>query len=1031
MRARVNTSSFPNRKDNFPYRFVLRSNSHETWAIILCAAAVFLTVCLLSYDMRDPSFNVATTRAQVSNLGGLVGSYLADALVRLLGFAAFLVPLSLVFVALRLFLPRGIPLRWSDPLYVLMLVLGFSVLLDRFSWNPAPQWALSHPGGVLGAFFHAVCFRLFGRVGEVLLVLTLMLLNMLYLARVSPRNCLRVAKNYGSRGVGWLRGRLQQIRDAARSRKVSAENKTLQPVSSFATVPPVTNFSPVNSPRQDVITPQRDESHRGLEEPRIPWSRVQLVQPLARSEERRPEVGSPDPQKTASQEPGRRVIPIRPLYQAVPQEPELSREDEEEFVDIPEDLDEYELGEEEPDAAAIPDEFDFEPPFVDHSPTESADLPMASCSQKELVQEPAIDCSEGEASDASPFGEDAREIDQPPIDHMSPGEKTTVREAPAEGSEKGDEEKKSDVSSGSELEGAGNTVPEPVSSQALYKPDTIPPDHERLLEEAIEEYLREELQEKAETFRAKTSQGDVHTENKPAPLHVVTVAKRADETPAHQASIAGIRGWHETDDFVLPPSTLLDPPSTETRSVDVDLLERNAGILEQKLADLGIRAQVVEIHPGPVITMYEVMLAPGVPLRRVLNTSDDLAMALKSGSTRIVAPIPGKDTVGIEVPNLHREIVHFREIVESSAFTELKAPLKMALGKCTDGRPFATSLAKMPHLLIAGATGTGKSVGLNCIICSWLMSCHPDDVKLIMVDPKKLELSYYQDIPHLIHPVVTDPDKVPRVLSWAIREMERRYELLSKVGARNIEGYNRKTAAARAENPSDTALPEKLPYLVIIVDELAELMMVAAKDIETSIARLAQMARAAGIHLILATQRPSVDVITGVIKANFPARISFQVSARPDSRTILDATGAENLLGMGDMLFLPPGTSKMVRLHGSFVTESEITRITDFIRAQRTPNYLKEIETHVAEADGKGAVADAMEDPKYDEAVELVTRLGHASISLIQRHMRIGYNRAARIIECMEAEGIIGPSDGTSRPREVLVRSLHSIPDGP
>ena len=439
----------------------------------------------------------------------------------------------------------------------------------------------------------------------------------------------------------------------------------------------------------------------------------------------------------------------------------------------------------------------------------------------------------------------------------------------------------------------------------------------------------------------------------------------------------------------------------------------------------------MEIHPGPVITMYELNLAPGIPLRKVLNTADDLAMALKCGSTRVVAPIPGKDTVGIEVPNLNREIVYFREIVESPAFMNSKAPLKVALGKGIDGEPFATSLTRMPHLLIAGATGTGKSVGLNVIICSWLMTCHPDDVKFLMVDPKKLELSYYQDIPHLIHPVVTEAEKVPRVLSWAIREMERRYDLLSSAGAKNIEGYNEQVRAGEITADPEGPPAEKLPYIVIIVDELAELMMVAAKDIEISIARLAQMARASGIHLILATQRPSVDVITGVIKANFPARLSFQVSARPDSRTILDTTGAENLLGMGDMLFLPPGTAKLRRLHGAYVSEREIKGIVDFIKEQRSPVYLQEISKHVADEESKTVGADLIDDTKYDEAVELVSRLGHASISLIQRHMRIGYNRAARIIEAMEGEGLIGPSDGTSRPREVMARSLAHIPDGP
>ncbi len=575
---------------------------------------------------------------------------------------------------------------------------------------------------------------------------------------------------------------------------------------------------------------------------------------------------------------------------------------------------------------------------------------------------------------------------------------------------------------------------------------------EEIFDAAIDTYLREISEPKSDNPNEripKLISGELETQRRtnidkskmvsrndtvkiPQPQAAMpSISERADLKENNAPKSANLGSKSIAGDYVLPSLDLLDVPPRSRKKIDQITLQKNAAVVEQKLAELGVKGKVVHIHPGPVITMYELALAPGIPLRRVLNMSDDLAMALKSGSTRVVAPIPGKDTVGIEVPNLDREIVYFREIIESSAFSQSHAPLKMALGKGIDGEPFAGSLANMPHLLIAGATGTGKSVGLNCLICSWLMSCSPDEVKFLMVDPKKLELSYYEDIPHLIHPVVTEAEKVPKVLSWAIKEMERRYDILSRAGAKNIAGYNEKVDSGHLKMDLDGNPVKKLPYIIIIIDELAELMMVAAKDIEISIARLAQMARAAGIHLILATQRPSVDVITGVIKANFPARLSFQVSAKPDSRTILDTTGAENLLGMGDMLFLPPGTAKMRRLHGPYVSENEIKRVVDFIKQQRSPVYIQEITKHVAEEDGKtSAMADFMEDPKYDEAVELVSRLGHASISLIQRHMRIGYNRAARIIEAMESEGIIGPSDGTSRPREVLAQSLHSVPDG-
>ncbi|MEW6533845.1 MAG: DNA translocase FtsK 4TM domain-containing protein [Thermodesulfobacteriota bacterium] len=570
----------------------------------------------------------------------------------------------------------------------------------------------------------------------------------------------------------------------------------------------------------------------------------------------------------------------------------------------------------------------------------------------------------------------------------------------------------------------------PVERPADPEPRDVPEPSPAVdeLELAVEAYLKEQAVVAAiddcpeevpiaPVASARTNRRKIH------------VARRVDEdVPRGRVRK---REKSAKDEYVLPSPELLDAPPRANRAVDQRLLKRNAEILEQKLMELGVRCDVVAIHPGPVITMYEVNLAAGVPLRKVLNTCDDLAMALKSGSTRVVAPIPGKDTVGIEVPNLYREIVYLREIVESPTFVESTDPLKMALGKGIDGEPVATSLARMPHLLIAGATGTGKSVGLNALICSLIMWCHPDDLKLLLVDPKKLELSYYQDIPHLIHPVVTEPEKVPAVLSWAIREMERRYDLLSAAGSKDIEGYNQKVRSGDAPGGPEGQPAEKLPYIVIIVDELAELMMVAAKDIEISIARLAQMARAAGIHLVLATQRPSVDVITGIIKANFPARMSYQVSARADSRTILDTVGAEHLLGRGDMLFLPPGAAKLIRLHGAYISENEISRIVDHIKAQRSPSYLQEISKHVEGEGSKAAGSDLIDDEKYDEAVELVSRLGHASISLIQRHMRIGYNRAARIIEAMEVEGLIGPSDGTSRPREVLARSLHHIPDRP
>ena len=411
-------------------------------------------------------------------------------------------------------------------------------------------------------------------------------------------------------------------------------------------------------------------------------------------------------------------------------------------------------------------------------------------------------------------------------------------------------------------------------------------------------------------------------------------------------------------------------------------------------------------------------LPQGVKINKIVSLSDDLSLALRATSIRIVAPIPGKAVVGIEVPNVNREKVRFKEIVASGEFDKSKSKLTLCLGKDIVGNPVVAALDKMPHLLIAGATGTGKSVALNAMICSLLYKATPDDVKLIMVDPKRIELSSYDGIPHLITPVVVDAKKATNALFWAVREMERRYELLSKMNTRNIGQYNKKIETI--DKPDDDSGLEKLPYVVIVIDELADLMMLASRDVEITLTRLAQMARAAGIHLILATQRPSVDVLTGIIKANFPTRLTFQVSSKTDSRTIIDTNGAENLLGSGDMLFLPPGTAKLQRIHGAYISESELSQITKFLCAQAKPEYDDEV-TAAAVAD-TSADEEQEYDERYDDAIALVTKTGQASISMIQRHLRVGYNRAARMIEVMEKEGVVGPSDGV-KPREVLVAS--------
>ncbi len=474
--------------------------------------------------------------------------------------------------------------------------------------------------------------------------------------------------------------------------------------------------------------------------------------------------------------------------------------------------------------------------------------------------------------------------------------------------------------------------------------------------------------------------------------------------------------------FELPSLDLLDdPPESKSKSIQKESLEMNARRLEKKLADFGVQGEVVEILPGPVITMYEFKPAPGIKISKVASLGDDLALTLRASSIRIVAPIPGKAAIGIEIPNNQREMVYLKQILSSATYQESSFKLPIALGKDITGAPVSTDLSRMPHLLVAGATGTGKSVSINTMINSLLFKVSPEMVRFLMIDPKRIELSIYHDIPHLLHPVVIHPKEATKALKWAVQEMERRYMLLSDLGVRNIEAYNRKIRKGLKTPPPDDGESDRkpLPYIILVIDELADLMMVSSREVEETITRLAQMARAAGIHLIIATQRPSVDVLTGIIKANFPTRISFQVSSKVDSRTILDAIGAEHLLGDGDMLFMPPGVGRVIRIHGAFVSEDEIRGVTDFLRNQKKPDYDESILS-VSENDGADET-DLEKDEKYDLAVEVVMQTGQASISMIQRRLRVGYNRAARMIELMEKEGIVGPSDGV-RPREVYGR---------
>jgi len=501
----------------------------------------------------------------------------------------------------------------------------------------------------------------------------------------------------------------------------------------------------------------------------------------------------------------------------------------------------------------------------------------------------------------------------------------------------------------------------------------------------------------------------------PQPQHAEP-AKKAGALSGLLASVTGRKAG-----IPLPGLDLLSPPEKPVANSSREDREARGKALIACLKDFDIQGELVHVTPGPVVTMFEVRPAPGIRVSRIANLSDDLALALKAVAVRIQAPIPGTDTVGIEIPNENRETVNFRELAASEAFRKGCGPLTMILGKDIAGKPFMADLTRMPHLLVAGATGAGKSVCLNGILISLLYRTQPKDMQLLLVDPKRIEMAVYADEPHLVHPVVTEMNEAKNALDWAVHEMDRRYEAMARLGVRNVAGFNQKLEVYKNDLPPDFSDLEPLPYLVIVIDELADLMMTAAREVETSIVRLAQLARAAGIHMILATQRPSVDVVTGLIKANFPCRISFQVTSKHDSRTILDQVGAEHLLGRGDMLYKPSG-GRLQRLHGPFLSDEDVQSVVAYWKRQLSPSYKVDFAQwgldSVSGGSG-GSGGDAAQDPLYGEVQAFVSEQGRASISLVQRRFKIGFNRAARLVEQLEHDGIIGPADG-SKPRAVV-----------
>ena len=555
---------------------------------------------------------------------------------------------------------------------------------------------------------------------------------------------------------------------------------------------------------------------------------------------------------------------------------------------------------------------------------------------------------------------------------------------------------------------------------ALFKKRPSAAKEKRFEKPEIRSPLRRSFEQiKAEIAKSKVlseAKGKVLEEGHTTIIDIKKIIRKEEQKAAPVKVVKRVVG-----DYKLPDLSLLDsPPPLEERKISDDL-DASAGILEETLRDFGIEVKVTDVERGPVITRYELEPAPGVKVTKITSLSDDIALAMKAQSVRIVAPIPGKARVGVEVPNSSSSFVYLKEILQSHEFQNSKSKLALALGKDIAGIPVIADLGEMPHLLIAGTTGSGKTVCVNSIINSMLFNASPDEVKFLMIDPKMVELSMFNGLPHLLCPVVTDHKKVSGALNWVVSEMDSRYRLFARLGVRNIEFFLEKLS--KGEFGGQEEVPEVLPYIVVIIDELADLMLVAAQEVENAITRLSQLSRAVGIHIILATQRPSVDVVTGVIKANFPARISFKVASKVDSRTVLDMNGADKLLGKGDMLFMRPGDSKPTRAQGCLVNDREIERVIAFIKEQRPAEYDGEI---LKEQEKKSHGRTYEKDEMYEEAVRMILETKQASVSMLQRRLGLGYTRAARLVDTMEAEGIVGPYNG-SKPRDILIDTIEAI----
>lgn len=1021
--------------------------------------ALFLLVALFTYSGSDPSWSHSTDPGPVSNAGGVVGAYVAGFLFELFGWFAYVMPLLIAYGGWLVYREQRAREEDNDrPSRILLLVQAVGLLLVVLSATALLTTHISpvdtgfKPGGILGESFHGMLVAWFNRFGASLLLLGLLVSGITLLTGLSWFWVMDAVGAVTLNLYDWLRQRLQRYRqggDGPTDDQLAygyADADADAGIDSGAGMGATALRQEASEEgAADGLNARLQGLRNGLSE-RVSGLRAGVMRRLGRE----PEVVPEDYWQEEDE-----LLPTQPPYP-----PQMQ-------------------------AAATAGAAGPAPAAAVTTPVVAGMAPMSADDSSDLP-----DSSAGLMS--RPIYAEAREahrptataVTAPPQPELTAPYEGEPRIGPLPGELPGEMPDELPGNLSTEMPPAGQEVPqqgghvEPViqfpwevpqqAGEPVIADDptvvqapaelptgpatppsagqTVPPQPQRfdappsaLSSSASAAPLRPTAAVDAAAVMAPISAPLSDPSALPSHPSLPGHAQQQPRMPAQTAM--PVQAPPPPEPAALPPLpslALLDPAENIGPAYTRDVLEKMSRLLEEKLADFRVKVQVVAVHPGPVITRFELLPAPGIKVSRITNLSKDLARSMSVSSVRVVEVIPGKSTIGLEIPNSRREIVRLSEVFHSPQYDHSHSPLSMALGKDIGGKPVVVDLAKMPHLLVAGTTGSGKSVAVNAMILSLLFKARPDEVRMIMIDPKMLELSIYDDIPHLLAPVVTDMKEAAHALRWCVVEMERRYQLMAAMGVRNLKGFNTKVQAAidagtpipdPLQPPLEgicTSYLEPLPFIVVIVDELADLMMVVGKKIEELIARLAQKARAAGLHLILATQRPSVDVITGLIKANIPTRIAFQVSSRIDSRTILDQMGAEALLGMGDMLYLPPGTAIPMRVHGAFVDDHEVHNVVDELKAGYETNYLEGLleEGGTTVPDGVVVPGDPVRpdeeaDVLYDDAVRVVTETRRASVSGVQRRLRIGYNRAARLVETMEAAGVVGPLQSNGS-REVL-----------